>query len=238
LHIPDGYLGPETYIALFVIMIPIWLYASYRLNRELRSKQVPYLALAAAFTFVIMMINVPAPGGGTGHAVGAAIIGIVLGPWAAVVSITVALVIQALMFGDGGVTCIGANCFNMAFVMPFSAYILYRLISGSSPLASKRRLAAAAVAGYASLILAAGATAIEFGLQPLLHPAMSGEFMYMPYGLGVTIPVMLGEHLFLGLLEGAVTVLVFAYLVRTDPKLLEPKRTKLSAGKPPTTTKA
>jgi cobalt/nickel transport system permease protein len=215
-------------------MIPIWLYASYRLNKELRSRQVPFLALAAAFTFVIMMINVPAPGGGTGHAVGAAIIGIVLGPWAAVVSITVALVIQALMFGDGGATCIGANCFNMAFVMPFSAYILYRLISGRSPVTSKWRLAAAAVAGYASLVIAAGVTATEFGLQPLLHPATTGQFTYMPYGLGVTIPVMIGEHLFLGLLEAAITVLVFAYLQRTDPKMLEAKKPKRAASKPVT----
>lgn len=232
MHIPDGYLGPETYIALFIIMIPIWLYASYRLNKELRSKQVPYLALAAAFTFVIMMINVPAPGGGTGHAVGAAIIGIVLGPWAAVVSITVALVIQALMFGDGGITAIGANCFNMAFLMPFSAYAIYRLISVNAPLVSKRRLAGAAVAGYVSLVVAAAATAIEFGLQPLLHPAIAGQFTYMPYGLNVTIPIMMGEHLILGLLEAAVTVLVFAYLLRTDPKMLEMKKPKHPAGKP------
>jgi cobalt/nickel transport system permease protein len=236
LHIPDGYLGPETYIALFLIMIPIWLYASYRLNRELRSKQVPYLALAAAFSFVIMMINVPAPGGGTGHAVGAALIGIVLGPWAAVVSITVALVIQALLFGDGGVTAIGANCFNMAVVMPFSAYILYRLISGSSLVTSKRRLVAAAVAGYVSLVLAAGATATEFGLQPILHPTTSGQFMYMPYGLGVTIPVMIGEHLFLGLIEAAVTLLVIAYLQRTDPKMLETRKPKKKITKPAATT--
>jgi len=211
-------------------MIPIWLYASYRLNKELRSKQVPYLALAAAFSFVIMMINVPAPGGGTGHAVGAALIGIVLGPWAAVVSITVALVIQALVFGDGGITCIGANCFNMAVVMPFSAYIIYRLISGGSPVTSKLRLAGAALAAYVSLVLAAGAAALEFGLQPILHPATAGQFMYMPYGLGVTIPVMLGEHLFLGLIEAAVTVFVFAYLVRTDPGMLAPKKAKTAAG--------
>lgn len=213
-------------------MIPIWLYASYRLNKELRSKQVPYLALAAAFTFVIMMINVPAPGGGTGHAVGAAIVSIVLGPWAAVVSITVALVIQALMFGDGGITAIGANCFNMAFLMPFSAYMLYRLISGNTPLKSRRRLAGAAIAGYVSLVVAAAATAIEFGLQPLLHPATTGQFTYMPYGLNVTIPIMLGEHLFLGVVEAAVTLLVFAYLLRTDPKMLESKKTKQPAGKP------
>lgn len=235
MHIPDGYLGPETYITLFIIMIPVWLYASYRLNKELRSKQVPLLALSAAFTFVLMMINVPAPGGGTGHAVGAAIIGIVLGPWAAVVSITVALVIQALLFGDGGITAIGANCFNMAFVMPFSAYIIYRLISAGSKVTSKRRLAAATVAGYIALILAAVFTAAEFGIQPILHPAIAGQLQYMPYGLNVTIPVMLIEHIFLGLIEALVTGLVFAYIQKTDPGMLEKKKkkNKTPAVKPP-----
>lgn len=226
LHIPDGFLGPETYIILFIVMIPIWLYASYRLNKELRSKQVPLLALSAAFTFVLMMINIPAPGGGTGHAVGAAIIGIVLGPWAAVVSITVALVIQALLFGDGGITAIGANCFNMAFLMPFSAYIIYRLISAGAKITSGRRLAAATIAGYFALIIAALATAFEFGIQPILHPAIAGQLQYMPYGLNVTIPIMLVEHLFLGLIEALVTGLIFAYIQKTDPKLLEGRKKK------------
>lgn len=235
MHIPDGFLGPETYIALFIVMIPIWLYASYRLNRELRSKQVPLLALSAAFTFVLMMINIPAPGGGTGHAVGAAIIGIVLGPWAAVVSITVALVIQALLFGDGGITAIGANCFNMAFVMPFSAYVIYRIISAGSKITSVRRLGAAVIAGYLSLILAATTTAIEFGIQPILHPAVAGQLQYMPYGLNVTLPMMLLVHLFLGLVEALVTGLIFAYLQKTDPKLLEGRKKKKPARveKPP-----
>lgn len=79
MHIPDGYLGPYTYLAMWAIMIPIWYYAANRLGRELRSRQVPLLALAAAFSFVIMMFNIPIPGGSTGHAVGGAIVGIVLG---------------------------------------------------------------------------------------------------------------------------------------------------------------
>ena len=127
MHIPDGYLGPNTYLAFWIIMIPIWYYAGKRLSRELRSRQVPLLALAAAFSFVIMMFNLPIPGGSTGHAVGGAIIAIVLGPWAAIIAITVALVLQALMFGDGGITAIAANCFNMAVVMPFVAYYTYKL---------------------------------------------------------------------------------------------------------------
>jgi cobalt/nickel transport system permease protein len=234
LHIPDGYLGPYTYIALFIIMVPIWLYAGYRVKKELRSKQVPLLAISAAFSFVIMMFNMPIPGGSTGHMVGGAIIGIILGPWAAVISISVALIIQALLFGDGGITAIGANCFNMAFVIPFAAYLIYKLISGKSELTSVRRVAAAVVAGYIALSLAAGVTGFEFGIQPILHPAVDGQFPYMPYDLNVALPAMLSEHLFFfSILEGIMTGLILLYIQRSDPSLLEEKKRKATKGAQP-----
>lgn len=202
-------------------MVPIWLIAGRKLSNELRTKQVPLLALSAAFSFVIMMFNVPVPGGSTGHAVGGAIIGIVLGPWAAVISISVALVLQALVFGDGGITAIGANCFNIAVVMPFAAYYIYNIVSGNSDINSTRRIIAAALAGYISLTLAAGVTGFEFGLQPLLHQDASGMPLYMPYGLSVAVPAMLLEHLlFFGFVEAIVTAVIFGYIVKTDPSLL------------------
>ena len=203
-------------------MIPIWYYAGKKLGSELRSRQVPLLALAAAFSFVIMMFNVPIiPGGSTGHAVGAAIIGIVLGPWAAVIAISVALVLQALMFGDGGITAIAANCFNMAVVMPFAAYYLYKLISGNTEITSSRRVIAAAIAGYISLVVAAACTGFEFGIQPLLHHTAAGVPLYMPYPLSVTVPAMVLEHAFgFGILEALVTALIFAYIQKTDTSLL------------------
>lgn len=221
MHIPDGYLGPYTYIAMWIIMIPIWYYAGHKLGRELRSKQVPLLALAAAFSFVIMMFNIPVPWGSTGHAVGGAIVGIVLGPWAAVIAISVALVLQALMFGDGGITAIAANCFNMAVVMPFAAFYIYKFVSGSTDITSSRRTVAAAIAGYVSLTLAAASTGLMFGLQPLLHNSPEGIPLYMPYGLNVALPAMLLEHIFgFSLLEALVTALIFAYIQRTDTSLL------------------
>jgi len=202
-------------------MIPIWYYAGKKLSTELRSKQVPLLALAAAFSFVIMMFNIPIPGGSTGHAVGSAIIGIVLGPWAAVIAISVALVLQALMFGDGGITAIAANCFNMGVVMPFCAYYVYKLIGGNAEIASSRRVIAAAIAGYLSLTLAAAVTAFEFGIQPLLHHTAEGVPLYMPYSLNVTMPAMILEHaLGFGILEALITALIFAYIQRTDTTLL------------------
>jgi len=221
MHIPDGYLGPYTYIAMWIIMIPIWYYAGRKLSSELRSKQVPLLALAAAFSFVIMMFNVPIPGGSTGHAVGGAIIGIILGPWAGVIAISVALVLQALMFGDGGITTMAANCFNMAVIMPFVAYYIYKLISGGTEISSSRRVIASGIAGYVSLTLAAAATGFEFGIQPLLHHTAEGVPLYMPYSLDVTVPAMVLEHVLgFGILEALVTALIFAYIQRTDTSML------------------
>lgn len=221
MHIPDGYLGPYTYVAMWIIMIPIWYYAGRKLSSELKSRQVPLLALSAAFSFVIMMFNVPIPGGSTGHAVGAAIIGIVLGPWAAVIAISVALVLQAMMFGDGGITAIAANCFNMAVVMPFVAYYIYKIISGSTEINSSRRVIAAAIAGYVSLAVAAAFTGFEFGIQPILHHTAEGVPLYMPYSLNVTVPAMVLEHaLGFSILEALITALIFAYIQRTDTTLL------------------
>jgi cobalt/nickel transport system permease protein len=221
MHIPDGYLGPYTYIAFWIIMIPIWYYAGKKLSTELKSRQVPLLALSAAFSFVIMMFNVPIPGGSTGHAVGGAIIAIVLGPWAAVITISVALVLQALMFGDGGITAIAANCFNMGVVMPFVAYYAYKLISGNSEITSSKRVLASAVAGWLSLTIAAFCTGVEFGIQPILYHTAAGLPLYMPYPLSVTVPAMVLEHaLGFSILEALITALIFAYIQRTDTSIL------------------
>lgn len=221
MHIPDGYLGPYTYIAFWIIMIPIWYYAGKKLNAELKSRQVPMLALSAAFTFVIMMFNVPIPGGSTGHAVGGAIVGIVLGPWAGVIAISVALVLQALMFGDGGITAIAANCFNMGVVMPFIAYYAYKLISGNSDIKSPIRIIASAVAGWVSLTIAAFCTGVEFGIQPILQHTAAGVPLYMPYPLSVTVPAMVLEHaLGFSFLEALITALIFAYIQKTDTTIL------------------
>ncbi len=221
MHIPDGYLGPTTFITMYLIMIPIWLYAGYWVQKNLRSRQVPYLALAAAFSFVIMMFNVPVPGGSSGHAVGSALVAIILGPWAAVVTTTVALLIQCLVFGDGGITAFGANCFNMGTVIPFVGYFIYKLIAWKSPIASNRRIAAAAIGGYFALGIAAGVAGFEMGIQPVLEHTASGVPLYMPYGLNITVPAMLIDHFgFFCWVELIVTGLAFAYIAKNNPEII------------------
>lgn len=225
MHIPDGYLGPTTCGTLYAVMIPIWAIAAKKVKKTLSAKQVPLLAIGAAFSFVIMMFNIPIPGGTTGHAVGGVLIALLLGPWAACIAITVALVVQALLFGDGGITAIGANCFNMAFVLPFFGYYIYKAISYNSAIGSDRRVFAAGVAGYIAINISAGLTGFEFGIQPILHRTVDGQALYCPYGLNAALPAMIGEHLLIfGWVEAVVTALVVKYLQKQDVTLLEEGR--------------
>ena len=222
MHIPDGYLGPATCGFFYIVMLPIWTAASRIVKKTLKARQVPMLAIGAAFSFVIMMFNIPIPGGSTGHAVGGALVAILLGPWAACIAITVALVIQALLFGDGGITAVGANCFNMAFVLPFVGYYIYRAISYNTPAGSNRRVIAAFIAGYAGINAAAFLAGVEFGLQPLLHHSANGQALYCPYGFNVAVTAMAGEHLLIfGWVEAIVTALVVKYLQKQSPELLQ-----------------
>jgi cobalt/nickel transport system permease protein len=220
MHIPDGYLGPQTYVALWLVMLPVWAIAARRVKRTLRTKQIPLLALGAAFSFVIMMFNVPVVGGSTGHAVGATLIAIVLGPWAAVLAVSIALVVQAGLFGDGGITSLAANCFTMAVVVPFTGYYLYRLIAGDTP-SRTRRLGSAGAAAYIAIVAGAVVAGVLFGIQPYLAHTASGQALYAPYRLDVAVPAMALEHLlFFGPVEALVTVGVLAALARTQPELL------------------
>ncbi len=221
MHIPDGYLSPATCATMFAAATPFWYVAGQRIKKTLNMRMVPLLSVFAAFSFIIMMFNLPLPGGTTGHATGVAIAAIVLGPWGSMIAVSVALVIQAVFFGDGGVLAIGANCFNMAIVGSLVAHWVYQAAAGKSPLTASRRVIAAALAGYLSINVAAFITAVEFGVQPLWFTDAAGTPLYAPYGLNIAIPAMMAGHLTIaGLAELIVTAGVVAYLQRSDLSLL------------------
>jgi cobalt/nickel transport system permease protein len=220
-HIPDGYLSPQTCTVFGVAMVPFWVTAGRRVRRIVKSRYVPLVAIGAAFSFLIMMFNVPIPDGTTAHGVGATAIAVLLGPWAATIAVSIALLIQGLFFGDGGVLAFGANAFNMAVVMPFVGYGVYRMIAGNAPLTSARRPLAAAIGGYVGINLAALAAAIEFGVQPDLFSRADGTPLYAPFHLSQTIPAMALAHLTVaGLVEAAITGGIVAYLQRANLPLL------------------
>lgn len=220
MHIPDGYLAPQTTIPALAAMVPVWGVAFNKVKKKLSEKRIPTLALCAAFSFVIMMFNVPVAGGSSAHAVGAVFIAILLGPWAATISVSTALLIQALVFGDGGIMAFGVNCFNMAVVMPFTGYYIYKLISGKSKLGSRRNLVGSFVGSYAGINLAAFCASVEFGIQPLLFKAADGTALYCPYPLSVSIPSMMFAHgLIAGPLDAVITTTAIAYIAKFASQL-------------------
>ncbi len=221
MHIPDGYLSPVFSVGMGLATVPTWAVATRKVQKVLDNRTVPLLAVFSAFSFTVMMFNVPVPGGTTAHGVGGTLLAIVLGPWAAVIGVSTALIIQALFFGDGGILAIFANCFNMGIVLPFVGYATYRLIAGGSPILSRRRVWAAGIGAYVGITVAALLVGVELGLQPLLFVAPDGHPLYSPYGLSAAVPAMLIAHcLGASIVEALITALGLAYLQRQHPEYL------------------
>ena len=219
MHIPENYLSPSTCAVMTAAMVPVWTYSIKKVKAEIPKAKMPLLGIGAAFSFLGMMFNIPLPGGTTGHAVGGTLIAILTGsPSAGCIAVTIALLIQALLFGDGGILAFGANCFNMAFMLPFIGFALYKFIWKKT---GKRKLGAA-VGAYVGINAAAFCAAIEFGIQPILFTDAAGKALYCPYPLSISVPAMMIGHLTLfGIAEIVLTTAILAFVEKVSPETLE-----------------
>jgi cobalt/nickel transport system permease protein len=230
MHIPDNYLSPQTCAVMAAVMVPVWSISVKKVTKELPKSKVTMMGVGAAFSFLGMMFNIPLPGGTTGHAVGGTMLAVVLGPYAACISVSVALLLQALLFGDGGVLSFGANCFNMAFVLPFAGYAAARFITALLRRSHGRTgrnadLIGAAAGSYIGINAAAFCTAVEFGIQPMLFRDAAGNALYCPYGLQVALPAMMIGHLTVfGAAEVIYTTAILAFIRASAPELLQNSR--------------
>lgn len=218
MHIPDNYLSPQTCTTLLVAMAPVWIVSLKKVKQQVEDKKetIPLVGICAALSFLVMMFNVPIPGGTTAHAVGGTLLAILIGPWAACLSLSVTLFIQAFLFGDGGILAFGANAFNMAFIMPFVGYGLFWL--GKKLHHPKL---GAFVGAYIGINFAALLAGIELGIQPLIAHTASGQPLYCPYGLTITVPAMLFAHLVIaGWIEGLLTFFVYSFVTKNAPQEL------------------
>lgn len=221
MHVPDNYLSPSTCTVFGLAMVPVWFFALKKIKKEFSAKKIPTLGVFAALSFLIMMFNVPLPGGTTGHAVGSTLIAILIGPFAACISVTIALFVQAVFFGDGGILAFGVNSFNMAFLMPFTGYFLYRMFKVLFGENKTSNLVSIFIASYVSLNIAALVTSIQFGIQPLLFNDSLGHPIYSPYPLSISIPAMMLPHLFLaGFVEALISLGVYSYLNKIEPEII------------------
>ncbi len=207
MHIPDGFLDLKTSLAADLLSLGALTVALKDARRTLPPRQVPLLGLAAAFVFAGQMLNFPVAGGTSGHLVGSVLTAALLGPGAAVIVLTSVLVVQCLVFADGGLLALGANVFNMGVVGALAGYAIYRvtfrLISGGL----RGAVAAAAFASWCSTVLAAICCA---GML-----AASGTVKW-----SVVFPAMAGVHMFIGLGEALITAFVIAAVGKSRPELL------------------
>jgi cobalt/nickel transport system permease protein len=211
MHIGDGFLSPGTIAVSYAVAVPLWIYSFKKLQRELNEETLPMLGALSGLSFVIMMFNIPIPGGTSGHAVGATLIALLFGPWVAGLAITLVLAVQALIFGDGGISAIAINSLAMGYVASFVGYYTFQLL--------KKFKFAPFVAGWLSLVTASLLVAVTLGIQPMMGTAPDGHPLYFPFGLGITIPAMVGEHaLFFGVAEGIFTQLVYTFLKKREER--------------------
>ena len=217
MHIPDNYLSPASCAVLAVAAAPVVGLSITKVKAQLKENKelAPMLGIAASLSFLLMMFNVPIPGGTTAHAVGGVLLSILIGPYAASLALSVALLLQALLFGDGGIIALGANIFNMAIAMPFVGYAVYHFFRKQN-----HETAGVLVGSYVGINMAAFLTAIELGIQPIIA-TQGGEPLYNPYGLAVTIPAMMVTHLTIaGAVEVFFTYVIYRFVKQVAPQEL------------------
>ena len=217
MHIPDNYLSPASCAVLAVAAAPVVGLSITKVKAQLKENKelAPMLGIAASLSFLLMMFNVPIPGGTTAHAVGGVLLSILIGPYAASLALSVALLLQALLFGDGGILALGANIFNMAVAMPFVGYAVYHFFRKQN-----HETVGVIVGSYVGINVAAFLTAIELGIQPIIA-TQGGEPLYNPYGLAVTIPAMMVTHLTIaGAVEVFFTYVIYRFVKQVAPQEL------------------
>jgi len=213
MHIPDGFLNVTVSVILWIVAL-FFIALAIRNVSGIKDRQIPLMGIMAAFIFAAQMINFPIAGGTSGHMLGGALAGIVLGPWAGILVMSAVVIVQGLLFQDGGLLVMGANVVNMGLITVVIGYGLYRLVAGRS---IGIRLVVAGVAAWVSVMAAALATSLELWL--------SGTS-----SLSVVIPAMMAVHALIGIGEALITVAALAFILRVRPDLLTEKTELVRGG--------
>jgi len=209
MHIPDGFLNPATAALMYAVAITFLAWSWKKAKAVYPSSFVALLAISSAFIFAAQMINFPIVYGTSGHLVGGTFLAMLLGPYAAMLSMTIVLLMQALFFADGGLLAFGANVFNMAVIGGLSFFLIKLLTRNSN---SKKRFASSVfLASWVSVVVGALACALEIGGSQTF--ASAG-------GIEVTVPAMLFSYAIIGLGEAAITTTLLTSLQRLQPTIM------------------
>jgi cobalt/nickel transport system permease protein len=205
MHIPDGFLSPQTYLPAYAAAAGAWAWAAHGLRDRLDETTVPRLAMLTALAYGLGLIMVPLPGGTSGHALGVAILALIFGVRPAFLAYSLVLLLQSLLFGAGGITALPVNALAMGLVGAAAAVAAKRLLTGIN------ETAAVALAAWFSVVLPGVVVALVLGVQPLIAHKADGTPLFFPFGIEITLPAVLIPHLAIGVGEAVLTVLVWRY---------------------------
>ena len=205
MHIPDGFLSTGTWISTWALSAGGLGLCISQTSKTLKDKVVPLMGVMSAFVFAAQMLNFPVAGGTSGHFLGGVLAAVLLGPCAGAIVIAVVLIVQCLIFQDGGLTALGANIFNMSFIGTMGGYLIYRFCNGM--FGKSAVLASVAIASWASVILASSACSLQL--------VISGTSPFK-----IVFPAMAGVHALIGIGEAVITCLVFSFVLKVRPDLV------------------
>ena len=207
MHVPDGFISPKMYVPSYAVAAALWAYGLKRMRAKLNEETIPYVAVMTALTFALMMVTFPVPGGTSVHAAGIGLLTVLFGVWTSFLAVSLVLLLQAVLFGAGGVTSLPVNALAMGLAGSAAAAAAF------GALRRVNRNAALFAAGWFSVTVPALLLAVALGLQPVIAHAGDGTPLFFPFGMSITIPAMVLPHALLGVGEGVLTVLVYRMVV-------------------------
>jgi len=205
MHIPDGFIAPQVYLPAYALATAAWAWAGRGLRRALDEDTVPRLAVLTALAYALGLIMVPLPGGTSGHVLGSAMLALLFGIRTAFIAYSLVLLLQALLFGAGGITALAINALAIGLAGPACAVAAYRLLRPWRPAVG------VAVGTFVSVLLSGLLLALVLGVQPLIARREDGSPLFFPFGWEVTLPAILLPHLLVAAGEAVLTLLIWRY---------------------------
>lgn len=227
MHIPDGFIDAPVSIAAGAVAVGLTAVAVKKAANELDERRAPLAGLVAAFVFAVQMLNFPVAGGTSGHLLGGVLAAVLVGPWTGAICLALVLLVQGLVFADGGLSALGLNVLNMAFVGGVGGYAIFRVIRTTLPSTRSGVVVSAGIAAGISVVFASIAFWVEYLLGGTTEVSLRTVFV-----------AMVGVHTLIGIGEGIITALTVGAVMAVRPDLvfgardLLPKLTVTPSGVP------
>jgi len=209
MHMSDGLVNAPTSLAFGLFAVLVLAVAVSRARADLDDRTAPMAGLVTAFVFAVQMINFPILPGASGHLLGGALVAILVGPWVGTLCIAIVLLVQGVLFADGGLTALGMNITNMAIVGVFTGYLVARSLRGLARRSRGGLVAVAFVAAFANTVVASLAFVLEYALG-----GAGGA------SLGTVFALMVGLHALIGIGEGVITAATVGAVAAVRPDLV------------------